>query len=245
MEFIGFIILGIMIALSNAAGIGGGGIIVPICIIFFQFNTKESVALSNFCIFCASLVRFIMNYRDKHPQKEAKVIDYGIIMVMFPMVLFGSLVGVMINVMLPDSILLGGLTIILVWLSVSTFLTAKKLWKNETEAKNSQQQENAENQPEEEEEQNDQGHISKNHYVNEEPAEEEQKEGSGSSEDHKATDHKGEFFNFGHTNLNLGSEKNVKEGDLQSNVQVSKKSNSDEGEVDPVLQKIIKREQTH
>jgi len=50
LEFFGFIVLGIMIAFSNAAGIGGGGIIVPICIIFFQFSTKESVALSNFCI---------------------------------------------------------------------------------------------------------------------------------------------------------------------------------------------------
>lgn len=50
MEFFGSVVLGIMIALSNAGGIGGGGIIVPIGIIFFYFKTKEAVALSNFCI---------------------------------------------------------------------------------------------------------------------------------------------------------------------------------------------------
>jgi uncharacterized membrane protein YfcA len=47
-EFFGSIVLAIMLAISNAAGIGGGGIIVPIAIIFFQFSTKEAVALSNF-----------------------------------------------------------------------------------------------------------------------------------------------------------------------------------------------------
>ena len=102
MEFFGSVILGILIALSNAGGIGGGGIIVPICIIFFFFSAKESVALSNFCIFFASLARFIMNYNQKHPNRDAKVIDYGVIMVMLPMVLVGSMIGVQVNTVLPN-----------------------------------------------------------------------------------------------------------------------------------------------
>ena len=48
LEFFGSFVLGILIALSNAGGIGGGGIIVPIVLIFFNFSTKESIALSNF-----------------------------------------------------------------------------------------------------------------------------------------------------------------------------------------------------
>ena len=35
LEFIGIIVLAVVIAASNAGGIGGGGIIVPICLAFF------------------------------------------------------------------------------------------------------------------------------------------------------------------------------------------------------------------
>ena len=131
LEFIGSVVLGVMVALSNAGGIGGGGIIVPIAIIFFAFRTKQAVALSNFCIFIASLVRFAINYKQKHPHKEGKVIDYGIIMVMFPMILLGSLLGVQLNLILPDIVLLGSLTIILVLLSVKSFFTSLKIAKRE------------------------------------------------------------------------------------------------------------------
>ena len=133
LEFIGSIVLGVMVALSNAGGIGGGGIIVPIAIIFFAFRTKQAVALSNFCIFIASLVRFAINYKQKHPHKEGKVIDYGIIMVMFPMILLGSLLGVQLNLILPDIVLLGSLTIILILLSVKSFFTSLKIAKKENQ----------------------------------------------------------------------------------------------------------------
>mmetsp|Transcript_20949 Transcript_20949/g.23314 ORF Transcript_20949/g.23314 Transcript_20949/m.23314 type:complete len:248 (-) Transcript_20949:876-1619(-) len=133
LEFFGSVILGIMIALSNAGGIGGGGIIVPIGIVFFSFRTKQAVALSNFCIFTASVVRFIINYNQKHPNKDAKVIDYGVIMVMFPMVLLGSLIGVQLNLILPEIILLSGLTVILGFLSIKSIFTSLKIYKKEKE----------------------------------------------------------------------------------------------------------------
>lgn len=64
------------------------------------------------------------------------MIDYSIIMVMFPMVLLGSLIGVLINTILPDTILLAGLTVILVFLTVKSFMTARKLWKKENKVMN-------------------------------------------------------------------------------------------------------------
>lgn len=131
MEFFGSVVLGIIVALSNAGGIGGGGFNVPIAIIFFQFNTKQAVALSNSCIFAASVTRFIFNYKQKHPQKDAKAIDYGIIMVMFPMVLLGSMLGVQMNVILPEAVILIFLAIILVLLSIQATIQAIKIRKRE------------------------------------------------------------------------------------------------------------------
>lgn len=53
-------------------------------------------------------------------------------MVMFPMILLGSLFGVQINVLLPDTLLLIGLSLILLVLSVKSGLTLLKIWRKES-----------------------------------------------------------------------------------------------------------------
>ena len=62
MEIAGTIVLPILVSMANAGGIGGGGIIVPLCMLFFQFDTSEAVALSHFTIFASSLTRYLFNF---------------------------------------------------------------------------------------------------------------------------------------------------------------------------------------
>lgn len=76
-------------------------------------------------------MRFLINFRDKHPYKKATTIDYGIVMVMFPMVLLGSALGVQINVILPDAILLISLTLVLIFLSVESTIESIKIRRKE------------------------------------------------------------------------------------------------------------------
>ena len=59
MEFAGILILPALLALSNVAGIGGGGLIIPLIMVLFQFSMKQAIALSGFTIFTGALVRFI------------------------------------------------------------------------------------------------------------------------------------------------------------------------------------------
>ena len=54
---------------ANAGGLGGGGAILPITIIFFRFDVKRTIALSNLTVFVSSLVRFLMNAKKTHPLK--------------------------------------------------------------------------------------------------------------------------------------------------------------------------------
>ncbi len=63
LEFVGIIVLPIVLALANAAGVGGGGIIVPFSIVFWSFGTKEAIALSTFSIFISSIVRYVYNWK--------------------------------------------------------------------------------------------------------------------------------------------------------------------------------------
>ena len=94
LEFFGCVVLAVILALCNAAGIGGGGMIVPICIILFQFDTTHAIALSNFNIFISSIVRFFFNFKQKHPLRSAVSVNYEIVMIMLPCVLAGGMLGV-------------------------------------------------------------------------------------------------------------------------------------------------------
>lgn len=103
--------------LSTMGGIGGGGAVVPFTMMFFGFSTKEAIAISGFAIFLCSLVRYCYTINDKHPEKDAVIIDYGLATIMLPAVMMGSMVGVLANVLLPALILQSSLTVLLIFLT--------------------------------------------------------------------------------------------------------------------------------
>jgi uncharacterized membrane protein YfcA len=117
-EFLGLLCLPILIGFANVGGIGGGGLTIPLLITFWGFNTKESIALSGFMQFVGSIVRYFYSVNTRHPEKQATHIDYGIVIVMLPLVVLGSFLGVLVNIMLPPIILSIMLTILLVILAV-------------------------------------------------------------------------------------------------------------------------------
>ncbi len=104
--------------LSTMGGIGGGGAVVPFTMMFFGFTTKESIAISGFSIFMCAIIRYFFTLGDKHPEKDAVIIDYGLATIMLPAVMIGSMVGVLANQMLPALILQSSLTLLLIVLTV-------------------------------------------------------------------------------------------------------------------------------
>ena len=121
-----------LVGLANVAGIGGGGITVPIVMICWGCSTKESVAISGATIFVGSVVRFFYSIDRKHPEKKATSIDYGIVIVMLPLVLVGSFTGVLVNIILPPLILSSILTLLLIYLTWTSYRSAIKIWRKET-----------------------------------------------------------------------------------------------------------------
>ena len=57
-EIGGAIILPLLLGFANNGGIGGGGLIIPVCIAMFGFSTIQAIALSNFVIFAGAAVRY-------------------------------------------------------------------------------------------------------------------------------------------------------------------------------------------
>ena len=88
--------------------------------LMFGFPTSVCVALSNVIIFVGSVTRFLFEFNTQHPEKKAKVIDYGISILMLPAVMIGSFIGVQINVIAPSAVILGTLGLVLVFVSVKT-----------------------------------------------------------------------------------------------------------------------------
>ena len=132
------LVLTVLIALANVGGIGGGGLIIPIIMAFFSFSTKEAIAISGFTIFTGSVARYIYAYNQRHPEKDATMIDYGIVIVMMPLVLVGSFVGVLVNIMLPPVLLSLFLTIILILLTAQSLKKGVQIYKKETIVNNQQ-----------------------------------------------------------------------------------------------------------
>ena len=75
-EVIGYIMTWFILFTSNLGGLGGGGAVIPICMVFFGFDTKQSIAQSNATIVVASLARYLFNFNKS---REIAVIEYRLI----------------------------------------------------------------------------------------------------------------------------------------------------------------------
>jgi len=107
LEFFGVVVIFIVSMFAVASGIGGGGLFVPILILLFTMSPKEAIALSNGLIFFNSLTKYLLSIKEKDPLNPHKPqIDYNIAIVFNPMILFGAYLGVIINSMLPDLVIL-------------------------------------------------------------------------------------------------------------------------------------------
>jgi len=111
---------------AAGGGIGGGGLYVPLLVIVIGFATKEAVAISQGCIVGAAIAHLILNAPKKHPLLNIPVIDYAALLVLEPMLLTGSLFGVMLNGMLPSVVIL---YILILVLSLGAYKTSRRALK--------------------------------------------------------------------------------------------------------------------
>jgi len=89
--------------ITNLGGIPGGGLVVPLCMLFFQFDPKNAIALSVVSIFTSGLIRYFLIFRYPHPLKNGKgtIIDYNIPLIMYPFIIMGVQFGVILNIIMP------------------------------------------------------------------------------------------------------------------------------------------------
>eukprot|EP01080_Neovahlkampfia_damariscottae_P000215 gene215-4461_t len=188
-----FCFIGSMLAAQ--AGVGGGGIFVPILILIGGFDHQLSIALSKAIIFGGAITNFIffsLRRHPKYPEVNRPLIDYDICMLIEPIVLAGTIIGVFLNIMFPYWLVV---ILLLLLLGITTYRTLRKgltQYKNETKQKEKIEEEEKKELEEEIDEyatidaekqvvevemkENDEINVVENEEVNELPTEESQEE---------------------------------------------------------------------
>jgi uncharacterized membrane protein YfcA len=130
-EAIGLFMIIIGSALSNAGGIGGGGLLIPILLLLLGFYTHEAIPISKLMIFTGAITSFFLGFRQKHPFRNSISIDYNIPMLLVPFLLLGTMIGVTLNKVTPPWVILISLTLVLVINTYKTFKKGRETHKNE------------------------------------------------------------------------------------------------------------------
>ncbi len=134
-EVTGFILILLTSALSNAGGVGGGGLVIPILLLMFKFYTHEAIPISKLTIFTGALTSFLLGFKQIHPYRKAITIDYNIPYLIVPMLLLGTMVGISLNKVMPPFIILVALTLVLVLNTIKTLSKARSLQVKENQEK--------------------------------------------------------------------------------------------------------------
>lgn len=120
--------------LSAASGVGGGGMFVPLFMLFLDFTPTDAVPLSQCLIVFSSMVNLLFFVFQRHPESDKKPkIDWELVMLLEPGLACGVVVGVMLNRVSPRWLVTA---LLLLTLGISFMRSATKglqLWRKETE----------------------------------------------------------------------------------------------------------------
>src|SRR5690554_5596295 len=115
-------------SLAAGGGVGGGGIFVPIFIIVAGLTPQEAVPMSQATIMGGSIANLINYYPQMHPKIRGKpLIDYEVVMMLTPMLLVGTTIGVILNTMFPGWLIIVLLALTLIY---GCYRTTKKAIKS-------------------------------------------------------------------------------------------------------------------
>ncbi|CAB9529197.1 Sulfite exporter TauE/SafE family protein [Seminavis robusta] len=133
-DYIGFFCAITGLILAAGAGIGGGGILVPIFILIFEFPVKHAIPLASVTVLGGAFANNLLNFRKAHPDHPSRpAIDWDLIIQLEPMTIAGALIGADLNDLLPDTVLVVLLFVLLSATAYKTLQKAHKLHEKETE----------------------------------------------------------------------------------------------------------------
>jgi uncharacterized membrane protein YfcA len=125
------IITFITITLAAPSGIGGGGILVPMYLAIGKFSPRYGIPLSKATIFGGAVTNNYFNVQRRHPNVNRPMIDYNVCMIMEPVLLLGTIIGVFFNAVSPGWLITICLVCTLTYTTYRTTLKALETYEKE------------------------------------------------------------------------------------------------------------------
>lgn len=126
------IITFLTITMSAPAGTGGGGVLVPMYIIVGQFSPHGAIPLSKATIFGGAIANNFFNIRRRHPRADRPVIDYHTVVLLEPILLLGTVIGVFTNALSPGWLITIMLVGTLTFVTYRTYQKGQAAYRTET-----------------------------------------------------------------------------------------------------------------
>jgi len=102
-----FVSMFLIAVCAGAAGIGGGGLNVPILMMINAFGIKEAVPLSHAAVMGNAFAQLLVNGRQRHPDAPNRpLIHYELAILALPAQLGGNSLGVVIGRTFPPTVLI-------------------------------------------------------------------------------------------------------------------------------------------
>lgn len=134
-DYIGFGLAIVSLLMAAGAGVGGGGILVPIYILVMDFPVKVAIPLASATVLGGAISNNLLNWHKKNPtQPHRPLIDWDLLLMLEPSTIAGALVGVVLNTTLPDAVILVSMVLLLIFTASATLDKANSLYRKETDA---------------------------------------------------------------------------------------------------------------
>ena len=126
-DYVGLVCTSLSIILSLGGGIGPGAVLVAVFIIVMDFDPKVAIPLSCMTGLGVTTIATLINMRRRHPLSDRPLIDWDLILIMEPLVLFGAVIGTYINKIIDTQILVVLLVLLLSIISHHTLKRARRM----------------------------------------------------------------------------------------------------------------------
>lgn len=125
----------ILAGLANAGGLGGGALLTPILLLFFQYSANKAIMLVYSIVFGGSFGNFVNVAFQRNPKTDKPYVDYDLSLICMPLMILGAMIGILINRVLAPILMIIGLIIVMMYSGKKIYVKAKKQYAAETNEK--------------------------------------------------------------------------------------------------------------
>ena len=122
MTVVGLVFMVIFMIISTLSGVSGNNIILPICLIFFKFDSKVAVAHTSLLATLSCAVRILYErMQPKSVTEDNELINFHLVLLGTAPAVLGSFIGVQANHVSPTVVITGLTTCLQIFLCIYSF----------------------------------------------------------------------------------------------------------------------------